>query len=1401
MVQSISLPVREPIPIVTSPVHKPIQQTSAHSTATTTAGRDRNSGGSLAWPNRPKRVYQVIPSLNNSRKTSRQSSVGGQHDHIKISEIQSPQSSAKPSEKRKDYFLPKEKTISFDGETLLDLSVSSIQFRGQYHYGPEAEEVEILPNDPENIDPSSSPHDEVNEGDFYETLHTDQFLRESSANVKNRASVFEPEISSHSRTELHDPSESLLHPDEHPTNMYRSTTPTRDVHPQSRESFMPKPPEHQIDRQAPPRIGSRSTVASNQLYHRTSSDLVNQNDPLRSDDRRQSRLSTTTPFTAADPPVQTPVIHSKAIATTSPALPSTDNNVSGLVAYFFSDFGNEGEGEEEILPIDQSNFAVPTGAEIIADDDIRSTIVGPSQASLLILHSAHVPQQQQQHASKMPSATSETNNERVNIEEKEEIASRATDATKKHISTATSILPSPLPSPKQVLPTSIIDDMQTHFTRNNNANNDDHYRQSSASPANMNVFDSNLDNDEKRSINSRPLRRSAASSKASGTDSRVQSRASGPNDEPFESNNEKTSSMLSRTPTPLENLDDKGNQTPERIESADQRIESATRKFSRTSSKASNHTSKDEERTPINSPTTTLFKNIERQNSTSRMSISHEQTDPFNEQFQPPTQTPIFHKRQNNFGEQPQPASRASTHRESSYVPDERPQSASRASMHREPSYVPDERPPTASRTSMYREPSYVPDERPPTASRTSMYREPSYVPDERPPTASRTSMYREPSYVPDERPQSASRTSQYRESPYVPVERSQPTSRTSMHRELPSDPAERFEPASRGSMYRELPNAPDEQSQPASRRSVYRETSQLDFERPKSRQPSAAPSEEYFFDRPKSGSRRPSSARNQDIGQSFEVPFGNPPYRSTDNMQTPTNDNEPQPFTVESEHFLQNHSQTSLHDLNRRLPSGYSMSHPNDSRRTSATSSPLPVALDSPDVDNNPQPSSRTATPMRKTSVSSIDLPPDPNTLLTSTDEPDPDDPTIIHSTIHFQMLSSQQPRAETPVSDRNEPSPLLDIAPIQKAPSRLPSVELPSELLPTGEQSPAHKPSSVSPHNPEHDIELEQNNKSPPATPESDILLPSSSPVNQEQDQPSHRTPSFSKDEHQQESARQSPSLPYPACLEDLMRPTPSPFHSTDEHRQQEQHNPTNRLLSVSPPMKSPENDIHNRSIHQASPPKVESNDIQSPPPTLPSDSPRRGELSNHTSVDGDDTYRQQVYTPSISPQNETVVSPDHTEHPNDLFNQHQIPKHTLAPPRIEPTFITERQRHPSSDKSMSTARSDHQDDDEKSLHRNDLPLHSASIKPIKHQFPPPSSPPPRRTMDDEREMPTLTPSQQHSKLSLRILPHESKRKKFPDHQLSPPLTSSSPVPQTNVSVSQHEKHVLSIVYLEYV
>jgi hypothetical protein len=386
--------------------------------------------------------------------------------------------------------------------------------------------------------------------------------------------------------------------------------------------------------------------------------------------------------------------------------------------------------------------------------------------------------------------------------------------------------------------------------------------------------------------------------------------------------------------------------------------------------------------------------------------------------------------------------------------------------------------------------------------------------------------------------------------------------------------------------------------------------------------------------------------------------------------------------------------------------------------------------------------------------------------------------------------MLSSQPPNTEPFIPDRDEPSPLENIVPIQEFPSRIQSVESPSDLLLTREQS--YEPSSTIHPSPTNEIEVEPNNQSP----EVEIRLPSAAPSNHEQEQSLYKTSSPSKNEHQQESSRQSPLLSYPARLEDLMRPTPSPFHSTHENKPQEneEQNQNDRLLPVSLPIN--ETEIHNRyhhhhhPLHQHIPTTFEHNDIHLPPI-----SPRRNESSNtnHTSIEGDDIDRQQLDTPPISPQNEIAISPDHDRHmdynnntddTNDHHYHHTL-KHSVLTP-VEPTFITEHQRRPSSEKSNSTVHSNLKQEDDLSLYRNDVHLNSGAIKLSKHRFSPPSSPPPPiRPPLDEKELPTLTASQQHSKLSLRLKHQESKRKKPINKKRSPPSTLLSPLPQTDVGV----------------
>ncbi|CAF3470743.1 unnamed protein product [Rotaria sp. Silwood1] len=1138
--KAVSVPVKKPVPIITSPMNKKVQQTSAHSTATTKEGNSSTS--SQIWPNKPKRIYEVIPSLtSDSKKTSRQSSVGAQHEQIKITEIQSRQSTPKLIEK--------------------SISSSQLQLRGQYHYAPEVEEVEILPNDPENIDHKLT-LDEIQETSPYETLNTDQFLHDSSNPLESRVIIFVPEVSGNSRIGHNESIEDLIQHDQidnahiaQPLTVdsFHDVRPTKELTSQDAQSLIQTAPEVQNE----PELESRNIIIPHEIHHETEIDLENQTNPIISKPIQHRRPSTkdsrATSITTNDlheksSSLQIPTIDSTVVAASfspppqpsspppSPPSHPADSNANSLAPYFFSDFGNEGEGEEDTITIDPSNFDIPTGADVIADD--RNSLMEQSQTSLLHLHSAHVPQQQQQQRQQLTSAMSsniKNNNEHRQVEENEEIESKETDTTNKRITTTTSVLPSSPPSPKKILPSSIIDDMQTQFSGENSTNNDDHHRQPSTKMANTDAADSNIEEQEKSLNNSQIRLRSPSSSKSYQMHSRIQSTTSEKHDdEQIKNNNdEKHSLSSSRHTTPLKSIDNEHIQTPERINSANQRIKSSSRTLSRSQSRTSNHIKNDEETTRIDSARKISSNNLNRENST--------------------------------------------------------------------------------------------------TSSRTI--------------------------------------------------------------------------------------------SRPAS----------------------MAPSEQSHTSQRRPASLRPSS-NNDELGQL---------NNSHDYMnKTLTNENEPNAFSAESEHFL-HHEQQTPYDLNQRLPSNYSISNPSESRRSSTASSTLPVTLNSPDNADNQPKTSRTTTPKKKNSVSSIDIPSDPNVLLTTTDEPDPNDPSIINSTIHLQILSSQQPNTDISIIERNEPSPLENIVPLQELPTRVQSVELPTEEN-------LHKSPSSLHRSPSVEIELVPNNELPPVSPENSMRLQSVSPSHHEQEELLHQTPSPSNIEHQQELLIQSPLLSYPKTLEDLKRSTSPPFLSPNEYKQQEQ-DENNRLPTVSTPIneaKTTTNDYHH--TEQILSDKLEHYDIHSP-----LSSPRRSVLSNtnHTSVESDSTYRQKLDTPSISSQNERIISPVRDDNINN--NQYEIPKQNLISIPIKQILPNENQQYPSSEKSNSPIHVEYQQRNDEHLYRNDIQLSSASIKFPKNHSAHSSSSSQIRPISNEEDFPSMTPSQLHSKLSLRVRRKKSKRKKSIDDQ----------------------------------
>jgi hypothetical protein len=134
-------------------------------------------------------------------------------------------------------------------------------------------------------------------------------------------------------------------------------------------------------------------------------------------------------------------------SSTHPSNNNPGNNISGGFGYFFSDFGNEneGEGEEDLISLDLTNFALPLPSEMFSGENISNGSIRQSQTSLLNPHQ----QQQSIHPN---------NNQHI-----KETENKNNDVT------TNDIVPAPLTSPsKQTLPISINDNTTTQSTKNNN---------------------------------------------------------------------------------------------------------------------------------------------------------------------------------------------------------------------------------------------------------------------------------------------------------------------------------------------------------------------------------------------------------------------------------------------------------------------------------------------------------------------------------------------------------------------------------------------------------------------------------------------------------------------------------------------------------------------------------------------------------------------------------------------------------------------------------------------------------------------------------------------------------------------------------------------------------------------
>ena len=1109
---------------------------------------------------------------------------------------------------------------------LTAIASASLQYHGQYHYAPEAEEIEILNMDPENVDRKSR-LDEFHGSKAHEALNPTHFVRNQSSLSDNHATVTVPEYSGSSPLSYHEPttkfvydeptkpdlkrefsasSKHRLDPDQiltvpdvesfnrpFPGNGFdskgrESRGSSRMVSPTRSRSPSPRTPQLEFDHEPransalKPRIPSRNTMTPPELYHKTEDYFNDQENTIISKSvkhvRPTSRSSTITPIATDDqqdnivpPPLPPPLIlpssqsrapsartsNTRPTTAAAPPAAASEENENGLVAYFFSDYGNEGEADEDLISIDHSNFNVPTGADVVTDDETGSHMLRQSQASGLILQSAHKPPQTELSSALPP--TIETNHE-YRKEEAEEgeganggkFQREENDLTKKRVPTSPSVLPFSSPSPKQVLPASTIGNMQKQFSRNNsrsydgNDNNSDHRPASSRAMFNEDEIprslqrDNDAEDEEKHS---------------SGSQIRVQS------------------SSLKSSHAPSRTQSSKSEQTKK--DTKDARSSSSSSSSSASSSR-------------------TLAKDEDDQRSERHSSVKQKS-------------------------------------RVSSRVPSRQLSALSHRTKSAE--IVPRV---TSSRKS---------------SAKTSSQQQ---------------SSARSPS------PQSAAPQSQ-REDSLQNIPRPQ-----SIHYSPPPKPAPQFSQ----SRLNRLQGAP------------------------------AAP---------------PVSHGNG-FPQSFNILVASPPpmQRNVD-MRGPVSGNQPHTFSADSEHFLRDKSRTP-YDLNQRLPSDYSAPRSGQSsHQSSRGNSPLPITLDSPDLDNNPPPTSRTVSPTKRHSIPMMELPADPRVMLTTTDAPDPDDPSIMQSTIHFQMFSSEGKPSRDVMAEYPQSNPLRNIVPSPVA---------------------AEEVSSTN----EHPMESHRETNISPTQSKPEGRAASVSPFSHQVEEPRNRSTSPRRDEHQPEASNQTPLLSYPARLEDLMRPTPSPFPSVDDRQS---------------PMDKPIAEHQNpHSIHPISSSKFT-------PHVLPSAShlrhPSISSENNHTSLEIEEPPHPPVQSPSPSLDDNEVVSPPPDPHPSTHVNP--MPNRTSLSEPKEPTFITETPRHPSSERSASPLQEQQQDEPLRWGHKQ---VASSSTKQAPHHH----SPLPRGSISNDDDLPYMTPSQQHSKLSLRLRKQEPKRKKS-FHR------SSSPIPQKDVGI----------------
>ena len=276
--------------------------------------KEQNSSLSQLWPSKPKRAYQVVPRLQNeSNRVSREST------RPLIEEPPARHSTPKT----RDLF-------------------TSQSFFGQYHYGPEADEIEIVGNVPENIERTSMIVD-MQDLSFFALSSTQQFLREPSMLSQHRAMHFVPEYGDSRDVGTNEWTEDLLGKEPSDLRTLRPSTvrlpddfpSTGKVNIRDFQPLIQTAPEKPIPPPPPPPV------------EKVESPLVNS---IISKAVKHARLP---------------------VSQATMAGPDKEEETG----YFFSDFGKDGVMDDEQIVIDPSNFALPDEPDTLRQKQPSRTLL------------------------------------------------------------------------------------------------------------------------------------------------------------------------------------------------------------------------------------------------------------------------------------------------------------------------------------------------------------------------------------------------------------------------------------------------------------------------------------------------------------------------------------------------------------------------------------------------------------------------------------------------------------------------------------------------------------------------------------------------------------------------------------------------------------------------------------------------------------------------------------------------------------------------------------------------------------------------------------------------------------------------------------------------------------------